>query len=126
MTVSSSNGRAETPPQRALNLPRNWNRLVLILAIEQQSSVDVSLLVVESLKILGHSGLGSTALVLSMKIPISLLLLLLLMMMMMLTVVVVMVENTPDIGTLWSGGQGGGHGLDEGNEHCGSSQLSRR
>ena len=84
---------------------------------------------VESLKILGHAGLGSTALVLSMKlkIPISLLLLLLLlMMMMMLTVVVVMVENTPDIGTLWSGGQGGGHGLDEGNEHCGSSQLSYR
>ena len=98
--------------------------ITLILAIEQQSTVDVSLLVVESLKILGHSGLGSTALVLSMKIPISLLLLLL--MKMMLTVVVVMVENTPDIGTLWSGGQGGGHGLDEGNEHCGSSQLSYR
>ena len=94
-----------------------------MLAIEQQSSVDVSLLVVESLKILGHSGLGSTALVLSMKIPISLFVLL---MMMMLTVLVVMVENTPDIGTLWSGGQGGGHGLDEGNEHCGSSQMSCR
>ena len=74
--------------------------MILILVIEQQSSVEVSLLVVESLKILGHSGLGSTALVLFMKMSISLLLLLLLMMM-MLTVVVVMVENTPDIGTLW-------------------------
>ena len=83
--------------------------MILILVIEQQSSVEVSLLVVESLKILGHSGLGSTALVLLMKISISLLLLLL--MMRMLTVVVVMVENTPDIGTLWSGGKVGATAL---------------
>ena len=44
----------------------------------------------------------------------------------LMTAMVVMLENTPDIGTLWSGGQVGGHGLDEGNEHCGSSQLSYR
>ena len=78
-----------------------------MLAIEQQSTVDVSLLVVESLKILGQSGVGSTALVLSMKIPISLLLL----MMMILTVVVVMVEKLRILGHSGLGGKVGATAL---------------